>query len=253
MPSLETLDILAVASVFFFASLVRAVFGFGDALVAMPMLASLVGLRVGSPVMAMVAVAFGAMMILPERRALDLRGAGTLLGSAALGIPVGLFLLDETFEVPMRVGLGLFVLVFAVVKLWPRRRDAPTPAPDASPPRGARLLGPALGFLAGVMSGAYNIAGPPAVLYGTIKGWSPATFRATLQGFFLTTGTLVTIGHGLRGLWTPQVLTLALASLPAAFLALFVGIRLRRHLNPARFEKAIYILLLILGARLLVP
>ena len=58
------------------------------------------------------------------------------------------------------------------------------------------------GFAAGVLGSAYNTGGPPVIIYGTMRRWPPAHFRATLQGFFLFTNIFVLVGHGLAGLWT---------------------------------------------------
>ena len=48
----------------------------------------------------------------------------------------------------------------------------------------ATLLRSTFGFFAGILGGAYNTNGPPVVIYGSLRKWSPATFRATLQGYF---------------------------------------------------------------------
>ncbi|MEZ4762369.1 MAG: hypothetical protein R3C26_03905 [Calditrichia bacterium] len=45
----------------------------------------------------------------------------------------------------------------------------------------------------------------------------PANFRATMQGFLLPANFLITIGHGLNGLWTLQLGKFYLFSLPAVF------------------------------------
>ena len=46
---------MAVLSVVFLAALVRSTFGFGDALIAMPFLVVLVGLKTATPLMALIA------------------------------------------------------------------------------------------------------------------------------------------------------------------------------------------------------
>src|ERR1700741_1616498 len=83
------------------------------------------------------------------------------------------------------------------------------------------LLG--CGFLAGVLGGAYGMNGPPLVVYGSLRGWSPQHFRATLQGYFLPASRAGLLGYWLAGLWTPAVNRFYLLSLPFVVVATFFG------------------------------
>jgi uncharacterized membrane protein YfcA len=70
------------------------------------------------------------------------------------------------------------------------------------------------GFSAGVLGGAYGMNGPPLVIYGSLRHWSPEYFRATLQGYFLPASLLGMCGYWLAGLWVPAVTRYYLWSLP---------------------------------------
>src|SRR6266481_2734540 len=59
------------------------------------------------------------------------------------------------------------------------------------------------GFIAGILGGAYNTSGPPVVIYGTLRRWSPEYFRATMQCYFFFTYLATIAGHGVARLWTP--------------------------------------------------
>ena len=61
------------------------------------------------------------------------------------------------------------------------------------------------GLSAGVLGGAYGMNGPPLVVYGALRRWSPEHFRATLQGYFLPASVIGMIGYWAAGLWTPSV------------------------------------------------
>src|SRR5690606_27797089 len=75
------------------------------------------------------------------------------------------------------------------------------------------------GFSAGALGGAYGMNGPPLVIYGSLRGWSPTEFRATLQGYFLPASSAVMAGYLLAGLWTAEVTRHYLTALPAALVA----------------------------------
>lgn len=103
-----------------------------------------------------------------------------------------------------------------------------------------------------MLGGAYNFTGPPVVLYGTMRAWTPAEFRSSLQGFFVPLGVVIVLGHVLGGLWsTPRTLELTLLSLPAAGAGLILGSALARRVDPARFRHALHLLLILLGVVLL--
>ena len=93
--------------------------------------------------------------------------------------------------------------------------------------------------------------GPPLVVYGALRGWSPATFRATLQGYFLPASILGMVGYWLAGLWTPTVNRYYLLSLPTALLAIFLGRLINRRLKAARFLTYVHVGLIVIGLVLL--
>ena len=240
-------ELLYVLPILFLAALCRATFGFGDALLAMPPLVLALGAPVATPLMALVAFTIGVGILLRGWREVDWGEAWRLIAASALGIPLGIVLLRQAPERWIKVALGLIVVGYALYSL--ARQRAATPGPRLQSPRWAWPFG----FVAGLLGGAYNTNGPPAVVYGTLRGWEPQRFRATLQGYFLPAGGLVVVAHGLSGLWTAEVGWLYLGALPAVGAGLALGSWLHPKLPPGRFDVALNVLLLVLGALLLAP
>src|SRR5581483_2869772 len=86
--------------------------------------------------------------------------------------------------------LAVVIIGFALYCLLSRRQHA---LPDD---RLAWLFG----FIAGVLGGAYGMNGPPLVIFGSLRRWSPDRFRATVQGYFLPASLLGMFGYWLAGL-----------------------------------------------------
>ena len=133
--------------------------------------------------------------------------------------------------------LGLFIVGFALYSLYR--------------PKGPKLKHPGWSYLAGLfagaLGGAYNINGPPIVMFATFCRWSPERFVATMQGYFLPTGFFIVIGHGMTGLWTTHLFQLFGWSIPGVLLAIALGTKLQSKIKPGTFDNLIYTFLLVMG------
>ena len=232
--------ILVVVVVFFCATLVRSAIGFGEALIAVPLLAFVLPVEVVAPVAMLVSATVAAIVVAQDWRHVHLRSAASLVGFTLPGIPLGLALLRSVSGPIVKGTLGALVAVFAVSAL--RRPRTYALAND----RLAWLFG----VSAGVLGGAYGMNGPPLVIYGTLRRWPPDRFRATLQGYFLPASLLGMIGYWAAGLWTPTVTRYYLLSLPAVLLAIPLGRMINRYLDRDRFIVYVHAGLLISGAGL---
>lgn len=229
--------ILALFLVIFGSTFVRAALGFGNALIAMPLLILLVGSRTASPLVAVLGLVIAVLMLMGSWQQVDFPAAWGLILSTLVGIPLGLFFLSTAPEQIIRVVLGIGLISFGLYNLL-----GPT-LPRISHPAWTALFG----FLGGILGGAYNSNGPPIVIYGVMRGWQPDRFRATLQGYFLVTGVAVAAGHAAAGLWTREVLRLFTLSLPAVFLAVYLGRWTASRIAEERFQPLLHFFLIIAG------
>ncbi len=231
-----------VVAVLFAAAFIRSAIGFGDAVVAMPLLASALGLRTASPLVAFVGPTISLLILAREWRKIEFRAAGRLIAATLLGIPVGIYGLARLPETPLKIALGAIILLYGLFGLA---------RPGLRIGREARPVPWLVGWTAGVLGGAYNTNGPPVVAYGMLRGWPPGSFRATLQGYFLPTGLAILAGHGLAGLWTGPVLKAYAYSLPAIVLGVVLGGLLNKKLPRALFAYLVYAALAVMGAVML--
>src|SRR5262245_64738383 len=90
--------IVWVLAVIFLATLVRSAFGFGEALVAVPLLALRMPVEVAAPVAVLVSITVAAVVIAQDWHHIHLRSAGWLTLSTLVGTPLGLLLLTAVAE-----------------------------------------------------------------------------------------------------------------------------------------------------------
>lgn len=235
--SLTTTIIVAMV-ILFVSTLIRSAIGFGDSLIAMPLLAMAVGIQTATPLVAFVASTIGITVIAGNWRNVDKQSAWRLILVSLAGIPFGLVLLKVAPEQVVKIILGLMLIAYGLYSLFSPR--LPTVRNEKS--------AYAFGFVAGVLGGAYNTNGPPIVMYGMLRRWPPEHFRATLQFYFFFTGLLIVASHGIAGLWTPVVLRLYVYSIPVIMLAIWIGGRINNRIPTALFSRIVYALLVVIGA-----
>lgn len=234
-------SVILIPAVLFLATLIRSAFGFGEALVAVPLLALLVPVEVAAPVAVLVSITVAFIVVVQDWRKVHFRSAGWLVLPTMLGIPLGLMLLKDVAEPAVKGLLAAVIIAFSAHALLGRTRR------ELTNDKFAWLFG----FGAGVLGGAYGMNGPPLVIYGSLRGWSPQHFRATLQGYFLPASLAGLWGYRLAGLWTPAVNRFYIESLPFVILATFLGRAINRRMGAHQFLRYVHGGLILIGIVLL--
>jgi uncharacterized membrane protein YfcA len=159
---------LQVLIIVFIATLIRSAFGFGEALIAVPLLAFFIPLEVAAPLVVLVSITIAGIVVVQDWKKIHLRSAVWLVLSTLLGIPLGLMLLTSSHQRVVKAVLGAIIVAFSAYSLIGR-----TPLHLRRDSRGWLL---ACGFSAGVLGGAYGMNGPPLVIYGAMRQWSAQHF-----------------------------------------------------------------------------
>jgi uncharacterized membrane protein YfcA len=229
--------IVAVITILSLSAFVRSAIGFGDALVAMGLLTGWVGLQIASPLVALVSAVISSVILANQWRQFQRRAALPLILWTMAGIPFGLALLKVAPDHLARAALGILLISYGAYGLLGLK----LPLIKTNRWRGL------FGFVAGVAGGAYNVNGAFIAIYGTLKRWEPEQFRLLLQGYFFFTNFLILAGHAIAGLWTRQVWSLLLLSLPTVGASIWLGGIANRHIKRELFGKLVFGLLLAIG------
>lgn len=229
--------------VVFVATLVRSSLGFGESLLAVPLLALYIPVQIAVPLSVLVSVTVAAWIVIQDRKKIHFRSAAGLVAFALAGIPVGLLLLSSEHESLIKAILAILILLFSAYALWgkPFRESAKSPL----------WLG-ICGIASGILGGAYGLNGPPLVIYGSMRRWSPQHFRATLQGYFLPASLCGMAGYWIKGLWVPEVTTHFLWCLPGVVVAIWAGRVINSRLKGHGFFTYVYGALMVISIILLV-
>ncbi len=229
-----------IAGIVFLAAFTHSLSGFGFALIVMPLITLVIGLRMASPLVALAGLTACAVNVLRHRQAVNLREVLRLGVASAVGIPVGTWALANVDESAIKALMGLILIAYALFALV-----RPTAAGRCSP----RWVY-AVGFVAGCLGGAYNTSGPPVIVYGSLRQWPKEKFRAVLQAFFSLNAALVVASHCVAHNLTADVASYYLYAAPAILLGSWLGSRVDGKLHTDRFRTLVMVMILALGLSL---
>jgi len=224
------------------AGFVQGLTGFGFGLIAMGLLPLVVGIDEAQAVTTLAGIAACLALTGLTLRHVRWSGVGPLWLSTLVGVPIGFGLLALLPRTLVFRSLGLAICLMVAFELIVSRR------------RGARLPDWScycIGLVSGALSGAFNIGGPPLVLYIFDRPWSKEQQVATLSCVFVASG-LVRLGllltHG--RIHDSTWISTGWAVVPM-LAAIACGNRLLNHIPQRYLRGGVYAILLALGGRYL--
>jgi uncharacterized membrane protein YfcA len=165
----------------------QAITAIGFSLVAVPFVSIAVGPAAAVPTMNLLAGCLNAVMLLHERRHAEWRRALQLFIPALVAIPIVGLLIKRLDTDVLSIINGVAILAATALLATGWR------APSLRGRRGA--------VLAGAISGAGNVAtsvgGPPVAMYAINAEWPAASYRPTVQAYFLA---INVVSFAVRGL-----------------------------------------------------
>jgi uncharacterized membrane protein YfcA len=221
------------------AQAIYVLFGFGGGLIALGCLA-LVLPNVQDVVVMLVVVYMPAELyvVLTSLRRIAWRGVVLICAGAALGVPVGAWVLERGEPTILLALLAAFLIAIGVVFLiLPDGRSVKFPVWTTGP----------VGVLAGVLGGMFGTGGPPVILYYQLSGIPKAVFRGSLMTIFFVIALTRVPSYIGTGLFTAERLWSSLVVMPVVVLGAVLGHRIHVQLSERTFRRMVSVFLVILG------
>lgn len=225
------------------AYFIRGISGFGSGLVAVPLLALMFPLPLVVPFILLLDFTASLVMGGLNLKLVRWDEVKPLVPLGAVGVVLGTTLLVSLPKTPLLIGLGVFVLAFAIRSLLNLHGERLVSRWWAAP---ASLLG-------GTVGGLFGTGGPPYVIYLNHRLQDARQLRATLSGTFFLEGLFRIASFSTAGLlvnmevWKNYAL-----GLPVALLALYGGSHMHTSLSNAQIKRVIGALLLLSSLSLFV-
>jgi uncharacterized membrane protein YfcA len=238
------LDLLIIVVGLAFAGFAKGTTGMGLPLVATPILAGVFGPKAAVVIVTIPIFAANSLLLAQGWRRLDvLRGITPIIVASAIGTMIGVNLLALLDQRTFAILISIMVVVFL-------SRGDRLIGDDPGATR-ARVLGPVIGFVGGILQGTTSIASPLIGSFFHARKLDRHDYVIVLAAIFELNAAIQLIGYSLLGLYTPDVLAIGLLGLVPTLLALMVGIYFRGRLDQRRFRQLIVVLLVLSVANLL--
>ena len=239
-----TVELLFVLLGALAAGLVSGLTGFGTALAASAFWLYVLTPAVAVPLILAASVIAQVAGLPAFKDQLDWKRTMPMVAAGAVGIPLGVWLLDRLPADTVKMAVGIVIVLYASFGLLVRMNP---PFPGKRPAADG-----AIGFVGGVLGGMIGLAGALPVIWSQFRGWSPTVARSIYQPF----NTLIlSIACGVQiaaGFFTEKVVWLVVYCAPVTLAGVFVGVKLFRRISAETFRLVVLWFLLIAGVGLLI-
>jgi uncharacterized membrane protein YfcA len=244
--TLDAVFLAAAIPAVLLAGISKGGFGSGAAFAATPILALVMAPGQALALMMPLLLVMDAASLRPYWRRWDGGAARLLILGGVPGVALGWMLLAQVDPDVFRLMIGTIAVGYVG---WQAGRAAGwivlRPRPVGA------VAGLFWGFVAGFTSFISHAGGPPAAVYMLARGLGKTAFQATTVIVFTVTNVLKAVAFAALGLFTPEMLGMALLLAPVAVFGTWIGVRAHHWIPERAFFALTSALLLIAGAKLI--
>jgi len=164
----------------------------------------------------------------------------------AVGVALGYLFSAQVSANAVLGVLGAISILFGLQRLWIERGHAIT-LPSNSP----RWLGALFGVASGFTSHIAHAGSPPFQMWVLPRRLPRDTLIGTTAIAFAVMNWLKVPAYAALGQFTPANLLATAVLIPLALISTMLGVKLVRRVDPERFYVLIYLLMILLGFKLL--
>ncbi len=227
----------------FVGSLVQGSVGFGFALIIVPTLLLLLPQENVTPIVVMLSLVLNGVALYDCHRILQRKTVLLLSISGVLGVPFGVYLLQEVNATLFKLAVGLLIVILAyLLKIGWKRSSGKQTLTSFFP----------VGLLSGIMNGSIALNGPPVILLFAHINLEKEIFRANLLGYFFISNCFTILYFAYSNLIHQKILMDSIIYLPALLLGTLVGIKISKRIPEKIFRNVVLLIVGGMGFTLIV-
>jgi uncharacterized membrane protein YfcA len=213
---------------------------------AMPLIAMGMDPIRGAAILLPILIAQDVVSVTAFRRSWDGHVLAVMLPGAVAGVALGWWFAASVSSDGVLTCVGAIALLFGLYRLW-AEHGGRIAAASRSPGWVGILFGVATGFTSQIA----HAGGPPFQMWVMPRKLARDTFVGTTAIFFAVLNWVKVPAYIALGQFTRANALAAATLLPFALFGSLAGVWLIRKVSPERFYTLVYVLMVIVGARLL--
>jgi uncharacterized membrane protein YfcA len=239
---------LQICLIFLASFFIKGMAGFGEPLLASPLLALSLPNSVISPALLFPGMPINAYMVWQNRAHVSLKRIVPVTVLVLVGIIPGVLLLKYAASAVLKVLLGLLIIAIGVQMLT-QKSERQQDVSAAAGPRGARekLVMAAVCLFSGLTGGLYAI-NMFFIPYIEKVSQDRNEFRGNICFVFLAENVCRLIAYAVGGVLTKEVWWLLLMAAPGIVLGMLIGIKVEKKLSEAKARLFVIIIFMLGGA-----
>lgn len=157
------MDQFIIALIFFFTSLVYSTFGFGFAMISIPLLSLVLAPKTAIPLSLLMGLGIGFYLVSTSCKDIKPKQISHLLIGSAIGVPFGVFILKIISSEILEIAINAVIITSAIILFLKQSKKIISV--------NRKLITILIGFLSGFLGASTGISGPPVILYGLNQKW----------------------------------------------------------------------------------
>ncbi|WP_066852066.1 sulfite exporter TauE/SafE family protein [Halodesulfovibrio spirochaetisodalis] len=221
---------------------VNGVAGFGAALIAMPLITTMVPLSLAVPSCTIIGVSLCLQMAWIYRKNIDFQKLKPIYLGTVPGAIVGISMMQELPTHYLKLGMGIFLFIYALWGLFFEGRQQKIVH---------RGWGVVAGFCSTAISSSIGMGGPPTIVYTSLTGWGKDTVKAAIASYFIVSGVLIISMQTYAGIQTKETVMLFAAAAPAVMIGARLGVLASRKIGEFTYRKVLFGMLVVMACIIL--
>jgi uncharacterized membrane protein YfcA len=224
---------VAASAIAALSGFVRGFSGFGSALIYIPLIAAVYEPRIAASTLLLIDLCGSLPFTIRSFSQCNWREVLPITVAAAIAVPFGTMALILIDPIVLRwiIAALMFGLLAVLASGWRYRGRPSLPVTTG------------VGIIAGLGSGAVQIAGPAVIIFWLGGASNAATVRANLMVFFLLMGAITGIAYLTQGIITTDVLALSVLLGVPFILAMWAGARWFHRSSEQAYRRAAYLII----------
>ncbi len=218
---------IIAAAIVLLAGFVRAISGFGFALVATPLLLFVFDPKSVVVITIIINFPVGLLLLFHTRKHVDVKRVLFMCGGSIFGVPMGAYLLSSLDPSIIKLIIAILIVPLPIVlslgHSYQFKRD--------------RLGCGISGFFSGLLGTSTSLSGPPVVLFLLNQGLIKERFIGTITAYFVFMGITSIGAFSYLGMVTIDLLIEVAMLLPTSILGLYIGTRVLPKVNATLFRR----------------